>query len=78
MKIRKVIPNNLRKAFKVYTLWKNLFVPLCGRSSKIYKENKVIDTYVDGELDREGFVYILASGEEGTVHIDHVLQYNGD
>ena len=28
--------------------------------------------------DNEGFVYVLASGDEGTVHIDHVLEYNRD
>jgi hypothetical protein len=33
---------------------------------------------VDDELGREGFTYVLASGKEGSVHIDHVLEYNQD
>jgi len=33
---------------------------------------------VDKELGREGFVYTLASGQEGTVHVEQVLEYNQD
>ena len=31
---------------------------------------------VDRELGDEAFTYVLASRDEGTVHIDHVLEYN--
>ena len=34
--------------------------------------------YVDPELGREGFTYRLASGAEGSVHLDSVLEYNED
>ncbi len=34
--------------------------------------------YVDKELGNEGFTYELESADEGTVHIDHVLEYNRD
>ena len=34
--------------------------------------------YVDPELAREAFTFVLASGKEGSVHIDHVLEYNND
>ena len=30
------------------------------------------------ELGGKGFSYILESGEEGTVHVDQVLEYNQD
>jgi hypothetical protein len=33
---------------------------------------------VEKELGREAFTYVLASGVEGTVHLDHVLEYNED
>jgi hypothetical protein len=33
---------------------------------------------VDRELGDEACTYVLASGDEGTVHIDHVLEYNQD
>ena len=34
--------------------------------------------FVDAELDREAFTFLLESGDEGTVHIDQVLEYNQD
>jgi predicted XRE-type DNA-binding protein len=36
----------------------------------------VRELYIDPELGCEGFTYVLASGGEGSVHIDHVLDYN--
>ncbi len=33
---------------------------------------------MDPELGREGFTYRLASGAEGSVHLDAVLEYNED
>ena len=40
--------------------------------------NLVAEVVVDKELGREGFTYVLASGEEGTVHIEQVLEYSQD
>jgi len=40
--------------------------------------NKVVDAYADKELGGEAFSYSLESGEEGTVHLDQVLEYNQD
>jgi hypothetical protein len=34
--------------------------------------------FIDRELDREGFSYVLTSGLEGTVHLEQVLEYNQD
>ncbi len=31
-----------------------------------------------GSLGNEGFTYRLASGAEGTIHVDHVLRFVGD
>jgi len=33
---------------------------------------------VDKELGNEAVTYLLESGREGTVHIDHALEYNQD
>ena len=41
-------------------------------------EDRVTNVSVDRELGNEGFTYRLESGIEGTVHIDHVLNYNQD
>ena len=38
----------------------------------------MVDVRPDPELGREGFTYRLASGAEGTVHIDHVLRFVRD
>ncbi len=40
--------------------------------------DRIARLYVDEELGREGFTYVLESGREGTVHIDQVLEYNKD
>ena len=34
--------------------------------------------YVDKELAREGFTYVLKSGKSGAVHIEQVLEYRQD
>ncbi len=38
----------------------------------------VIRAEVDRELAREAFRFTLASGREGTVHVEQVLEYNQD
>jgi predicted XRE-type DNA-binding protein len=34
--------------------------------------------YPDVDFGKEAFTYVLESGDEGTVHIDHLLEYNDD
>ena len=41
-------------------------------------DDPIANVYVDRELGAEGFTYALASGREGTVHIEEVLEYNQD
>jgi hypothetical protein len=41
-------------------------------------DDPIHEAYVDPELGREGVTYVLESGEEGSVHIDHALDYNAD
>ena len=78
MKIRKVMCNNRKKAFEVHTYSKSYLFPYAVVRPTPTREIKVVDTYVDTDLGRECFVYLLSSGEQGTVHIDHVLEYNRD
>ena len=40
--------------------------------------NPVVSAAVDPELAHEGFIYRLASGTEGDVLMDEVLEYNRD
>lgn len=78
MKIKKVLPNNRRHAFEVSTYRKCYEFPYAKLEVAPTRENPIARVYVDKELDREAFTYELDSGEEGTVHIEQVLEYNRD
>jgi len=78
MKIKRVSANNRKKAFEVGTHSKGYVFPYAKLEIPPTRENPIARFYVDGELDNEAFTYELQSGDEGTVHIDHVLEYNRD
>ena len=78
MKILQVTANNRKKAFEVSTDDEKYLFPYAVVRPSPNKEKRVVDVFVDPELDHEGFVYKLDSGEDGSVHIDHVLEYNRD
>ena len=78
MKIRSVQRNNRRKAFEVITRAKTFYYPYSKLEPEPGPGNKVADAYVDEEIGKEGFTYILESGDEGTIHVEQVLEYNED
>ena len=78
MKIKEVSHNNRKKAFEISTMGKQYLFPDAKLNIRPSPENPIKDLYVDHSLDQEAFTYELESGEEGTVHIDHVLEYNRD
>ena len=78
MKIRKVAPNNRRKAFEINVSDKVLSFPYARLRLKPSPSNPVVAVYVDSELGREAFTYELQDGREGSVHIEQVLDYNED
>ena len=78
MKIRSVKINNRKKAFEVRTHSKVLSFPFVKADPPPTKVDPVSSVVVDKELGREGFMYTLQSGAEGTVHIEQVLEYNQD
>lgn len=78
MKIRSVKANNRKKAFEVKTHSKILSFPYVKADPKPSASDPVAQAAVDKELGREGFVYVLESGREGTVHVEQVLEYNQD
>jgi len=78
MKIKHVEPNNHKKAFDLATYRAHYSFPYAQLDVKPSRANPVARVYIDEELGDEAFTYELASGEEGTVHIDHVLHYNRD
>ena len=78
MKIIKVVPNNQKNVFEVHTRGKSYAFPYAIVRPTPTRENGVVDVHIDEDMDREGFVYSLATGDEGAVHIDHVLEYSRD
>lgn len=78
MKIRSVKANNHRRVFEVKTYSKTYSFPYSKADPAPKSDNPITEVVVDKELDREGFLYSLKSGQEGTVHIEQVLEYNQD
>lgn len=78
MKIASVEVNNRRKAFEVRAGGRELSYPFALLRLRPSKGNRVARVYVDPEVGREGFTYVLDDGGEDTIHIDQVLEYNRD
>jgi hypothetical protein len=78
MKIRSVVPNNRKKAFEVATFHRRFIFPYAKANPRPSPDNRVRRAFVDEELGREAFTYVLERGQEGTIHIEHVLEYNQD
>ena len=78
MKVRSVKQNNEQQVFVVRT-WRSLYSFPYGKAlPSPSAANPVVDLFVDPELADEGFTYRLASGHEGSVLVDQVLDYNED
>ena len=78
MKIRSVRANSRRKAFEVTISGQLLVFPYAKASPRPTATDPVETCCADPELGREAFTYALASGIEGTIHIDQVREYNQD
>lgn len=76
MKITSVKANNRKHAFEVATRRGRWPFPYSKTDPLPTPSDPIVELYIDPELGREGFTYVLASGAEGSVHIDHVLDYN--
>ena len=78
MKIRAVVGNNRKKVFEVKTSTRTLVFPYAKVDPRPTANDPLERVFVDRELDREGFTYVLTSGREGAVHAEQVLEYNQD
>jgi hypothetical protein len=78
MKIRSVKHNNRKKVFEVRAGTNTFVFPFAKADPQPMREDPVRHAFVDEEIGREGFTYVLRSGREGTVHIEQVLEYNDD
>jgi hypothetical protein len=78
VKITEVHYNNRRKVFSVSTAGNCLELPYSAVQPVPAKDNYVRNVYADSELGNEAFTFVLESGEEGSVHLDSVLEFNRD
>ena len=78
MKIRSVSHNNRKKAFEVKTSSKVFLFPYVKLETPPTAQDKIVRVFVDKELAREAFTYVLESGVEDSVHVEQVLEYNQD
>jgi len=78
MKIQSVTHNNRKRAFQVKMSKKLFQLPYSKVDPRPTANDPVAKLYVDQEVGREGFTYVLESGKEGTVHSEQVLEYNQD
>ena len=78
MKVQSVRFNNRRKAFEVRMRNRMWVYPYARAEAAGFDGDAVREVYVDPEIGREGFTYVLESGKEGTVHGEQVLDYNED
>ena len=78
MKIQAVRANNRRKAFELGTAKARFLYPFAKLDPRPAPGDPIVKVWVDKELGSEAVTYVQASGREGTVHIEQVLEYNKD
>jgi hypothetical protein len=78
VKIREVEPNNRKRVFVVRTDQHELEFPYARLDPAPTPSDRLARGFVDEEIANEGFTWVLESGREGTLHLDHVLEYNED
>lgn len=77
MKLRSVTSNNRRNEFTVVTRSGATYTfPYGEADPRPSCDDRIEETFVDKELGNEVFTYVLKSGEEGSVHIEQILEYN--
>lgn len=78
MKIQHVAMNNRRRRFEVSVRNEVLSFPYALVAPRPTATNRVVTVDPDPELGNEAFTYVLESGDEGSVHIDSVREFNED
>ncbi|MDE0286048.1 MAG: hypothetical protein OXN26_16055 [Gammaproteobacteria bacterium] len=71
--------NNRKNEFTVTTRSGSVYVFPYSKADPCPKpDNRIKKLFVDKELGNEAFTYLLESGEEGSVHLEQILEYNDD
>ena len=78
MKITKVTYNNRNKSFSVTTKESVYSYPFAELDPSPTKTTPLDNVWIDEDFGEEAFSYKLQDKKSGTVHIDHILEYNRD
>ena len=79
MKIRSVSSNNRKREFVVTTFSGARFAyPYVKCTPAPSRNDRIEDVFIDKELGREAITYRLTSGQEGSVHIEQILEFYED
>jgi hypothetical protein len=74
MKVRRVRHNNRKKLFEIRLGSSTATFPYSKADPSPSPQDAVVREFVDPEIAREGFTYVLASGRTGTVHSEQILE----
>lgn len=79
MKVRAVAVNKRKRQLEL-TMRSGgaLSIPFARLDPRPTRRDPIARIVVDKELANEAVTYVLASGRAGSVHVDHVLDYNAD
>ncbi len=78
MKILEVTTNNRKRAFEVRTRKDTFTFPYAKLDIEPSRDNPICEVFPDPEAGYEAFTCVLESGDEDSVHLDAVLEYNRD
>jgi hypothetical protein len=78
VKVGRVTVNTRERAFHVRLGRKTFRFPFVRADPIPTANDPVVRAWADPELANQGFSFVLASGEEGSVLADQVLEYNQD
>ncbi len=78
MKIKKIKTNNKKNCFELETSKDRYTFPFSKLDPKPHSKNKILEVYIDPELDYTGVTYTLESGEKNSFLLDQVMEYNKD
>ncbi len=78
MRIESVKANRRQRVFEVETARGGYTYPFARLGIGPDSDLRVSEVYVDEELGGEAFTFRLDSGEEDSVHVEQVLEYNQD
>jgi predicted XRE-type DNA-binding protein len=77
MKICSVSINNRRKEFSIVTRSGAAYsYPYAKADPQPEPGNRIEEVFVDKELSNEAITYILDSGDDGSIHVEQILEYN--